>query len=123
MLDWLLELQQWRHIIDANQAAGRGQREAREGRGHTEDLAARLDALSLASIAMWEILHEKLGVTEQELMDRMREIDLRDGKQDGRLRPEPRACSSCARPVSARHRRCMYCGNDMEAAGGLDAAR
>ena len=44
-----------------------------------------IDTLALSCAAMWELLSEKLGVTEQELLAKIEEIDLRDGKLDGKI--------------------------------------
>jgi hypothetical protein len=62
------------------------------------------------NMAMWSILEEKLGVTEAQLAERVREIDMRDGKLDGRYAPEAMECPKCKRTMSVRHNRCMYCG-------------
>jgi len=48
-------------------------------------LEERIDTLSLASHAMWEILSRSLGYTEKDLLLKMEEIDLRDGIKDGKL--------------------------------------
>lgn len=41
----------------------------------------------------------------------MTEIDLSDGKLDGKVREQPgvSACASCGRTLSKRHARCFYC--------------
>jgi hypothetical protein len=83
---------------------------AKRGEDRLAALESRIDALVLASVAMWSMLEEKLGVTEPELSARMREIDLRDGKLDGKLAGMVSACPSCGRVMSVRHPRCVYCG-------------
>ena len=85
-----------------------------QARSETDDarreLERKLDKLSLINMAMWSILEERLGVTEKDLGDRMRELDLRDGKLDGRAATQGRVCPSCQRMMSLRHRKCLYCG-------------
>lgn len=81
-----------------------------------ESLEARLERLQLACTALWEFLQEHHKISNEELNLRIREIDARDGEEDGRASPRARACPSCQRPVSVRHQKCLYCGTeDLEA--------
>jgi hypothetical protein len=105
----------WMYELDArmNRAQMRADdatKAARRGEDRVATLERRIDALVLASVAMWSVLEEKLGVTEAELSARMREIDLKDGKLDGKLAGMVSACPSCGRVMSVRHPRCVYCG-------------
>ena len=59
---------------------------------------------------MWELVRERDGLTDQMLLDRMREIDLRDGHADGKITSVPVTCPSCARLTGARTGRCVFCG-------------
>lgn len=45
----------------------------------------QLETLVLANQAMWELLSEKAGLTETDLINKMNEVDLRDGKLDGKI--------------------------------------
>lgn len=56
-------------------------------------------------------MEEKLGVTEEELRERIRELDLRDGTLDGRITPAPVQCPVCGRQLSPRHKSCIDCGS------------
>ena len=50
----------------------------------------------------------------QELLRQMVQIDLRDGRMDGRVAatpPEP--CPKCQRIVAKQSVRCMYCGEPL----------
>lgn len=80
----------------------------------TRELQFALGRIALTNQALWEILSSKLGVTEKEFMDKMHEIDLRDGVQDGRvsnLTPKRLCeCPSCHQIQSDRYARCIYCG-------------
>lgn len=77
---------------------------------HNAALEDRLDKLLLINMAMWSFIEEKLGVTEDRLAERVREIDLRDGTLDGRPPQTAAICEQCNRPMSRRHARCLYCG-------------
>ena len=70
-----------------------------------------IDKLTLACQAMWELLRERHDdLTDQMLLDKMREIDLRDGVADGRITTGSVTCPSCDRMTSARTGKCQYCG-------------
>jgi hypothetical protein len=73
-------------------------------------LESRLESLQLASAAMWTLLRDRLGVTEAELIDRMHQIDLLDGKADGKMSTRVLDCTRCKRTMSTRFKRCVYCG-------------
>ncbi len=84
--------------------------EARRARTDVQSLEARIDRTLLACEAMWTLLRDKLGVTDQALVERINEIDLSDGRLDGKVRKTPVSCPSCGRTMSARFPKCMYCG-------------
>jgi len=74
------------------------------------ELEFTINRMALGCQAMWELLRSRVGITEQELLAKMNEVDLRDGSQDGRMTPVPIACPQCGKPSNSRHSRCMYCG-------------
>jgi hypothetical protein len=73
-------------------------------------LRTRVESLMLANVAMWELLSAKAGFKIEQLAAKMEEIDLRDGTKDGKITPA-QTCGKCGRRLSARHRRCLYCGD------------
>lgn len=70
------------------------------------------ERLKLITMALWEILTERLGVDEADLRRRVMELDRLDGREDGRLRLKepPRECSACGRPMMSTAAACPYCG-------------
>jgi len=116
------EIYQTSAIGSAQRAAGNASSEARraartaeESKGRLADLTSRCDKLALSCQALWELLRERLDLTEQELLDRVQEIDLRDGKADGRMATHVAECPACQRPVNSRRKTCLYCGEPMNA--------
>jgi hypothetical protein len=82
-----------------------------------ERLQDRIDTLTLTNLAMWTLLREKLGITDEQLEARVRQLDLGDGKLDGKVSaPHVWNCEACKRPNATRHLHCLYCG--IERIGG-----
>ncbi len=92
--------------VEARSAASK----AREAQSVAESQEHRLDKLTLICMAMWSFLSEKTGITEEQLIERVKQIDLMDGVADGKLHRQVAKCSSCGRVMSPRHTKCLYCG-------------
>jgi hypothetical protein len=73
-------------------------------------LEAQVNHMALACQAMWELLRERNGISEPELLAKMKEVDLRDGAQDGRMTPVLTKCPACGKPSNSKSAKCMYCG-------------
>jgi hypothetical protein len=84
---------------------------ARDAQTRAHDAEKRIDQLTLICTAMWELLREKTGLTEQDLIERVAILDAKDGTADGKLSRGPTKCVKCNRTVLPRHQKCMYCGN------------
>jgi len=106
----LWELYQQSRIRSANLNAESAARQTGDVRNALRELESRTDRQALTTMAIWALLSEKLGITEQELEDKINEIDLSDGKLDGKVHVDTSTCTSCNRKLSKRHQRCMYCG-------------
>jgi hypothetical protein len=91
-------------------AAAQANSQAQSNRSDIKELAAQVERLSLLNQAMWELLRDKLGLTDADLERLAAEIDLRDGKSDGKITTTPVRCPSCSRVNNSRHGQCMYCG-------------
>lgn len=73
----------------------------------------KLNTITLACQAMWELLQESQGLTNEQLQQKMEEVDLRDGKLDGRISPVVETCTQCGRKTSRRRSNCLYCGEPL----------
>ncbi len=91
------------------------QRKAVSAERAAEDLQGEIDRLSLICHAMWELIAHQTNLTGADLVEKIREIDLRDGRLDGKGPDGPSECPSCSRSSSARHSRCVYCGTELRA--------
>ena len=94
---------------EAAQAGG----EARRARTGLDELEARLDKTELVCEALWTLMRDKLGIADEQLVNRINDIDLSDGKLDGKVRRSATPCAKCGRNVASRFARCMYCGQPM----------
>jgi len=86
-----------------------------DGTRHTnriEDLDERLDRLVMILRAMWALMEEQ-GMTPEQLMAKIEEIDLQDGIADGQVRPELAECPSCQSKVAPGLRACQLCGTEV----------
>lgn len=95
---------------DAKFAAEDARNEMHTLKTQVQQLHETIERLSLATMAMAEILGDRLGVTSDEIQAKVQEIDLRDGKLDGRLRPRSEVCEKCGHSNVAHRRACLYCG-------------
>jgi len=101
-------------VAIANSRASSAESKADSADRRLQLLEARFDSLALTCQAQWELLREHTDLSDDQLRLKMQEVDLRDGKQDGRLRPSAIECGDCGRPVNSRRGICIYCGAAME---------
>jgi len=79
-----------------------------------EVLNERIDQLAMIVRSMWALLEEG-GVTAEQLMAKLEELDMQDGVADGKVRRGPVECPSCNSKVAAGLTKCQYCGADVAA--------
>lgn len=81
----------------------------------TVELNQRMNKLLLTNVALMELLIEKTGITEDDIAKKISEIDLRDGKEDGKLNeratlPPAKDCPECDAKICRDFNRCLFCG-------------
>jgi len=77
----------------------------------SEDLETEVAKLRLATEAMWNLLAQHLGFTDEHLANVIEALDESDGQKDDRFQPTPETCS-CGAKVSAELKKCQYCGSE-----------
>ncbi|MGE4070767.1 MAG: hypothetical protein AB7E72_06285 [Lysobacterales bacterium] len=92
----------------------------RRANSELERLRIDLDRLSLVCRAMYSLLQESQGLTEQDLLRRVDEIDAQDGQSSGRVRAAVRPCPECGRTCGPRQRFCLYCQHPLERLSAFD---
>lgn len=110
MIDFIWNAHQQAQILETKADAALAKQEAGSVSGQIRELEFSLQRMAIASQAMWEILRSRLEITESELLEKINEIDLRDGKQDGRMSPSVTACPKCSRKLNTKNTRCICCG-------------
>lgn len=106
-LFWLLAA---RNTVESASNTAEAAQTARAAQADVRELEMQLSRAMLACEAMWSILRDKLGVTDVDLVERVNQLDLSDGKLDGKVRLTPASCPKCGRTISQRFPKCMYCG-------------
>ena len=76
-------------------------------------LEARVDKLTLICMALWTLLKDATNLTDEQLAQRVKEIDLSDGRLDGKISHTVHNCPKCNRVLSQKHKRCLYCGYEL----------
>ncbi len=104
------DLYQNQQINSAQLTAGRAASKTERQGNEIDDLQDHVERLSLACQAMWEIMRERSGLTEDQLERKILEIDGRDGQIDGKINTPPMPCPSCGRTTSSRRNSCVMCG-------------
>ena len=101
---------QQQQIQDLSNTAERSARKIEDLDTRKDQTQEQLDRLKLGCQAMWELLREHHGITDDELRAKIMEIDARDGKVDGKIGPEVLDCPGCGRKVNTGKGRCAFCG-------------
>mgnify|MGYP004142731505 CR=1 FL=1 len=101
--------------------AGARARKAADNAENREWIEERIERLTLVCMAMWSLLQDKTNLTEEDLLERVKMLDLMDGVQDGKATRTVKRCPHCNRPMSPRHTRCLYCGYEELVKSAFDA--
>jgi hypothetical protein len=94
----------------------------RKANASLQHLEARVDKLVLVCRSMWELVRDNTSLTEDDLMNKVLELDLQDGVADGKMKLGVQQCAHCGRAMSPRHARCLYCGREDVTNEAFDAA-
>jgi hypothetical protein len=107
------DLYQQHQIHEVQEATDLVESDVDSLRRKLDGLQRRNDTLALACQAMWELLRSQANSSDELMVRKMEEIDLRDGQADGRISPPPLECPRCARKNNAVRFGCLYCGTKL----------
>ena len=105
-----IDIHQYGKIEQAQTDAADAKRNTTGLEQRIADLERRADRLALACQAMWETLKESTHIPEEAIYARMQQIDLRDGKADGKIGGQVLQCTNCGRSINSKSPACIYCG-------------
>ena len=96
-------------IRTASEASGKAGRAGNE----IMHLRREINRILMINEALWEIVRDREGLMDEDLVRKIDEIDLRDGVLNGRrAKQAPLDCPSCGRTLPKRQPVCIYCGTD-----------
>jgi rRNA maturation endonuclease Nob1 len=104
------EAYQQTKIAGAERTADRAMSKADRYAADIADISRKVDRLSLACQAMWELLRDRSELTEDDIEAKILEIDSRDGRVDGKIATKLVDCATCGRPTNSRRCSCVMCG-------------
>ncbi|MEM9700809.1 MAG: hypothetical protein AAF907_00025 [Planctomycetota bacterium] len=106
----LIDFYQNRRISDAESRSDAAASKAQRARDEMHEMKQCLDRSALVCQALLELVQDRLGVTDDELAEKILEVDLRDGREDGRISNTVVDCHECGRKVNTGRPRCVFCG-------------
>jgi len=109
MIDFMWNAYQQGQIAEVKTDAMQAKQDVAQYQERVRELEFAMGRTTLACQALWEILRSRFGLTEAELLAKINEVDLRDGKQDGRMTPMLISCPACGKPLNSKNSRCIYC--------------
>lgn len=113
MFELFWEAHQQSRISQAATDAADARYKATDASTRIRQLEADVDRLLLINRALWELVRTQHGLEDSHLVEKVKEIDLRDGRLDGKLtNRQTQRCQRCGRTLSRKHPRCIYCGGD-----------
>jgi hypothetical protein len=75
-----------------------------------DDLVRQVRKMALVNQALYELIKERIEISDEDLRKKIREIDLRDGTADERLDAPPLRCPKCQGTVTVGSLSCRTCG-------------
>lgn len=106
----LWEGYQQSQIASASNKAERAMSKADRYADDIREIRQQAERLSLACQAMWELVRERTGLSEDELERKILEIDARDGRIDGKIGTQSLTCHACGKPTNSKREFCVMCG-------------
>ena len=116
-MDLLWEVIQNKKINDAAGEATGAKVKVDQVYNKVVELEKRLNRITLTSQAMWELIQDLSGWSDDEILNRIQEMDLRDCQLDGKLGATFTECPNCNAKVNSRRGYCMICGTEVQVGG------
>ena len=113
MLDIFVDMHQYKKIGDAQSKAQSAADKVEFVNDFIKRLETQIDEQKLVIQALVELLISKRIFDKNVLLDKIKEIDGRDGSVDGKIGNNSNAkCESCKRSYNIKINKCLYCGHE-----------
>jgi hypothetical protein len=117
-VSWFWNAFQQTEISENRKRGSEAQIDAKVALRSINELEEKVDRLSLLCHALFEELERTTGFSEAQLKEKMTQIDLRDGRSDGKYDPVLGSdCPDCGRKVKKTRSNCFWCGASLGAFG------
>ena len=113
-MDIFIDAHQYGKIAQAESKAFVASEKAGRAQDAYYELRNKYEKMALACQALLEIVQERLDVSDSEIEEKILEIDLRDGRQDGKMSSRGVDCPACGRKTNTARGSCYYCGEKVE---------
>ena len=108
------EMRQQQNIGQAKADAREAQRSAEGNQEVIRRLEKKVESLTNVTQALWNILQEQHGLSDQELIQRVQQMA--NGERKG-----AQNCAECGRVVGKSQTKCMYCGTSRQGESVFDS--
>lgn len=100
---------------DAKNLAVDIHQEANQAQLNVSNVRTDIERLYLLVEALWTILKTSTGLTDEDFVKIVEQLDLQDGKLDGSNATHTviTQCPNCGKTLLKGHRRCAYCQADV----------
>lgn len=98
--------------LAARSDAREAKSEARESKSDIYFLKQELERQMMISEALWRFVKKEFNLSDEDLFQKVLEIDGEDGRVDGKVsrKEGPKKCQACNRTLPNRKNFCIYCG-------------
>lgn len=120
-MDILFDIYQQGQIRQAQGSAARAANKADQTYERLAELEKRLERITLVSQALWEMLRATGHYSDEQLRSKMEEVDLRDGRKDGKISGMVKVCTKCRRNANSRRLNCVYCDTPLPSPNVFEA--
>ena len=107
----LWELRQQRKIGQADAAASSAAAGVTKAGETIRKVEQRVDGLTDVCEALWSLLKEQTGLSDDALLERITEISRH--RDLGGAASKADLCPKCGRPIQTNNDRCLYCGESL----------
>lgn len=108
-MSFIWEFYQHGKVIGASADAKQALSKAYESGSQVSSIERKLDRAVLLNQAIWSLIKQQTSLTETDLMQEIRRIDMLDGQLDGKS-AETKKCNKCSTILAASAVTCYQCG-------------